>query len=503
MHLKQIASTLTLTLLLSSLGLAEGDCDAPYKRNIVHFADEHNPDNRLITVDSKNMKLLNTVEVEGSLNHHSDTMGSIRTAKYMMMVPKGSNFITIRDIKNGNFVKKIQLPFRPRSADAYNKTHDLVLLNSRDRPAAVLIDVNSLKIVGKAGFNTQCNQPNIQPSYNGTFPGLYASEDIPNLMCSTSDFGGDQISGHPIWISSNTFVLLDRSNRLLHVYSIRKSGETWKTRLVQTIKTDTALHQLIPRSSSSYNRTFYGMTESNPAQGKIAGVYKFIRIGSKLYMQKFTKLTKGVTQGINGHNLYITPDKRYLYAPVGATLNNGENKKGGIFVIGAYSMRVKKFVETGFGAGHVSFSKKYNMAMVTNHKSKYVTAINYKRHNFLKNIPLDFKSENIFSLYQSHAPYIEPNGQYFYNFWTDGGVFFRINLANLTLDKSVYTGGIPIQGNYYPTVNTRCTEANPISRPDDGFASIFPNLLNYIFRGARTIQSNEIEHAKNSNGYDK
>jgi len=498
MQLKKISTILALSIFISTMGFAGNDCDAPYKRNIVHFADEHNPDNRLITLDSRKMKLLNTVEVEGSLNHHSDTMGTIKTAKYMMMVPKGSTFVTVRDIKSGNFVKKIELPFRPRSADAYNKTHNLVLLNSRDRPAAVLIDASSLKIVGKAGFNIQCSQPNILPSYDG----IYAPEDIPNLMCSTSDFGGDQISGHPIWISSRSFVLLDRSNRLLHVYSIKKYGDNWNTKLVQTIKTDTALHQLIPRSSSYYNRIFYGMTESNPAQGKIAGLYKFIRIGSRLHMLKFTKLAKGSTKGINGHNLYITPDKKYLYAPAGATLRDGETEKGGIFVVGAYSMRVKKFVETGFGAGHVNFSKKYRMAMVTNHKAKYVTAINYKRHNFLKNIPLDFKSENIFSLYQSHAPYIEPTGNYFYNFWTDGGVFFRINLANLTLDKSVYTGGVPIQGNYYPRVNTSCGESNPISITPDNFSTLFSNIFNHILGDTRSL-FDRVENTKDSNGYDK
>jgi hypothetical protein len=420
----------------------------------------------------------------------------------MMMVPKGSNFVTVRDIKNGNFVKKIELPFRPRSADAYNSTHDLVLLNSRDRPSAVLIDANSLKIVGKAGFNIQCNQEKLMDSSHNMFENIYNPTDIPNLVCKTSDFGGDQISGHPIWISSNSFVLLDRANRLLHVYSIRKSGSQWKSKLLQTIKTDTALHQLIPRSTSFYNRTFYGMTESNAVEGKIASVYKFIRLGSKLHLQKFTKLSKGNIQGLNGHNLYITPNKRYLYAPVGATIKNGKIKKGGIFIVGAYSMRVKKFVETGFGAGHVNFSKKYKMAMVTNHKEKYVTAMNYKRHKFVKNIPLNFKSENIFSLYQSHAPYIEPSGRYFYNFWTDGGVFFRIKLATLTLDKSIYTGGIPIQGNYYPRVNTSCEEDASIAS-FDGLPKLFPARFKHIFRDLKMIKRERLENAINTNGYDK
>jgi hypothetical protein len=492
MKIKKLSRLLGFSLIISSLSFsalhAREDCDAPYKRDIVHFADEHNPHNRLITMNSRSMQLLNTEEVEGSLNHHSDTMGEIRTAKYMMMVPKGSNFVTVREIKSGNFVKKIKLPFRPRSADAYNKKYNLVLLNSRDRPAGVLIDATKLEIVGKAGFNITCNKPNIVAPYEG----LYAEEDIDNLTCSTSDFGGDQISGHPIWISSKAFVLLDRSNRLLHIYSIHKSKDGWDTKLEQTIKTDTALHQLIPRSQRSFNRTFYGMTESNPSEEKIAGVYKFRRVGNKrLRKIKFTRLNKRKIRGINGHNLYITPNKRYLYAPVGASLKKDKLERGGIFVINAYNMRVKKFIKTGFGAGHVNFSKRYKIAMVTNHKDKYVTAINYRRNRFIKNIPLNFKSENIFSLYQSHAPYIEPTGRYFYNFWTDGGVFFRINLRRLQLDKSVYTGGIPIQGNYYPQINQECIDDNEWSTDDNN--DFFQNLRLYT----------PVEDAKNSNGYDK
>jgi hypothetical protein len=494
MKINRIGRLVTLSLISSLFGTtvinATESCDAPYQKNIVHFADEHNPNNRLITVDSKNMKLLNTVAVEGSLNHHSDTMGEIRTAKYMMMVPKGSNFVTVREIKSGKFVKKIELPFRPRSADAYNRTYDLVLLNSRDRPSAVLIDATELKIVGKAGFNTTCDKPNIE----APFKGLYAKNDIENLTCSTSDFGGDQISGHPIWLASKLFALLDRSNRLLHVYSMERSKEGWTTKLEQTIKTDTALHQLIPGSTSRFNTTFYGMTESNQNEGKIAGVYKFRLRGTELVMDKFTKLKDGTVQGLNGHNLYMTPDKRYLYAPAGATLVNGKVKKGGIFVVGAHTMRVKEFIETGFGAGHVSFSTRYRLAMVTNHKDKYVTAIDYRRHRFVKNIPLNFKSENIFSLYQSHAPHVESTGRYFYNFWTDGGVFFRIDLRNLTLDKSVYTGGIPIQGNYYAKVNVECVDSNDWFG-DNGFNNFFGR-----FGRVRTLPTTS---ASESNGYDR
>ncbi len=440
-------------LLNSSLSLA--GATQKYTNKVVHFADEHNPHNRLLTLDYKNMKFLKARAIAGDTNHHADALGYLNSAKYQMLIPKGSQFVTIREIKNGNFVKRINLPFRPRSADAFNAKYNLSLLNSRDRPAGVLIDTNSLQIVGKAGFNTSCNQPNIVTPYKG----LYKDYTIKNLKCTTSDNGGDQISGHPVWISTEAFVLIDRSNRLLHVYSIHKKGNQWRTKLEQTIKTDTSLHQIIPKSKSAGNTIFYGETEGNNVSKKIAGVYKWRLKANKkgLIQEKFTKFIAKNNRGTAGHNLYITPDKKYLYAPVGQTYrpDRKNTKRGGIFILNSKDLSFVKYLKAGYGAGHVNFSKQKGLALVTNHQDNYVTAINYKTNKRIKHIALPFKKANIFGLTQSHAPYIEPSGNYFYNFWSDGGVFFRINLNTLKSDKAVYVGGIPIQGNYYEKISSK------------------------------------------------
>jgi len=425
-----------------------------YTKKVVHFADEHNPHNRLLTLDYKNMKLLKTTKISGDTNHHADTLGYVGDANYQMLIPKGSTYATIRDVKNGKYVKRINLPFRPRSADAFNAKYNLSLLNSRDRPSGVLIDTEKLKIVGKAGFNITCNQPNIVAPYRG----LYKSSNINNLKCKTSDNGGDQISGHPVWISSEAFVLIDRSNRLLHVYSIYKKGNSWATKLEQTLKTDTSLHQIIPKSTRADNNIFYGETEGNNGQEKIAGIYKW-RLksnGKGLIQEKFKKLIARNNKGTAGHNLYITPDEKYLYAPAGQAYRPDRKnlKRGGIFILKSSDLSFVKYLKAGYGAGHVSFSKQKNLALITNHQDNYVTAINYKTHTRIKHIPVKFKRENIFGLTQSHAPYVEPSGRYYYNFWSDGGVFFRIDLNSLKTDKGIYVGGIPIQGNYYEDIAT-------------------------------------------------
>jgi len=550
--MKSIKKALLLSsaVLLATTTL-NASCEVKYKDHIVHYADEHNPQNHIITINYDTMKLLDLKYIEGSTNHHADPMGTLDSAHYMMLVPKGSYFVHFYDLKNGNFVKKIRLPFKPRSADAYNSKHNLVFLNSRNRPAGVLIDVEKLKIVGKIGFNIKCstNKPSPKSLWN-----VYGHDEIydKDYQCFPVDFGGDQISGHPIWISEDALALIDRANRMIHVYKIKanKNGG-YDTKKIQTIQTDSSLHQLIPQSNNKENKIFYGMTEGNGAKNIPAGVYKFEVKNNRLKKIAFTKLRDNNIFGTNGHNLYITPDQKYLYAPAGALLQkekrrdsydwvsrvnknnrlNSNYKKyiklflrdnicdseldnypkvkslfeefskkdsytpkyipskehymaesyykpqytlipnGSIFVIDTQTMKVVTKIEAGKGAGHVAFSKEKSLAVVTNHLDDYLTIIDYKNHKFVQNIYLDFDHENIFNLSQSHMQYISKDGKYYYNFWSDGGVFFRLNLDELAIDRAIYTGGIPIQGNFYEEINSSCDYPSPSL--EDGYDKYF------------------------------
>ena len=414
-------------------------------KSIAIFADEHNPNNRILAIDYKNMELIDENPVEGSLNHHADVIGEVKNAKYIMMVPKGSNFVTFRKVDDRSFVKKLNLPFQPRSGDAYNSKYNLTLLTASNRPSAVIIDNNSLKIVGRAGFNLSCNQYTLNK--------IVTNSTFNNPSCTASDFGGSQISGHPIWLSSKTFAILDRSNKFVHVYGISKVDGEWKTKLKNSIKTNSSMHQIIPDARS--RNIFYGMTEGNFNTNTLARIYKFKLIHGKLKTIGYRELslTKGLFlnkktyKGIGGHNLYITPNNRYLY---------GATASGVVFVVKSKNLHIKNAFNVGKGAGHVNFMKHGKYGVVTNHQDAFATVFNWRTHKFVKNIYTKFDKEGIASLLHSHSPYIE--GKYFYNFWTDGGVFYRINLNTLTLDNSVYVGGIPIQGNYYKFLNSDQSE---------------------------------------------
>jgi len=423
----KLISTIVATLTLS-LSATE--------YNTAIFADEHDPDNRILSVNYSDMTLIDENPIEGSLNHHADVIGTVTNSKYIMMVPKGSKFVTFRNKSDRSFVKKLNLPFQPRSGDAYNATYNLTLLTSSNRPSAVIINNDTLKIVGQAGFNIECNQPKQSL--------LYHEKNIEEQTCTAPDFGGSQISGHPIWLNSNTFAILDRSNRILHVYGIKKQGDTWKTYLKDTVKTNTSLHQVISYSKKS--NIFYGMTEGNQNKSILARLYKFKYTDDRLEKINsralITTLDGEKFKGLGGHNLYMTPNKKYLYAATGS---------GNVFVLKTSDLTIKTAFKAGIGAGHVNFMKNGKYGVVTNHQANYITVFNYKTHKFVKNIATDFEKEGIASLLHSHSPYIQ--GKYFYNFWTDGGVFYRVNLKTLKLNNYIYVGGIPIQGNYFRSID--------------------------------------------------
>ena len=465
-----------------------------YTDHIVHYSDEDHkqtPKNHLITLNYDTMELLARQKIEGDTNHHADPMGKRSEAEYMMLVPKGSYFVNVHRVDTGEHVKKIRLPFRPRSGDAYNDTHKLVFLNARDRPAGVLIDTKKLKIVGQAGFNIKCGYSTKTLSDNPL--SVYASEDILDhrYSCQTSDYGGDQISGHPIWLSAETFVIIDRSNRLLHLYYIKPSeasdGLAWETELLQTIPTNSSMHQLIPEDSHNpCNAIFYGMTEGNQKQNIAPRIYKYFFDGCTLQELDSVLLSipseeeHAIITGKGGHNLYITPNKKFLYAPVGSrTITTKDSvsqlEQGAIFVINTETMEILKQIPAGKGAGHVAFSPQKDMAIVTNHTDTYVTTIDYTTHEFIFNIQLNFKRANIFNLTQSHMQHVSEDGEYYYNFWSDGGVFFRVNLSCMSVDKSVTTGGVPIQGNFYRSI-AKDFPASTVAI-DDGYDDLFQKYM--------------------------
>ena len=454
----------------SARALSVNQIDNPLtNKKVVHFADENDPDDRLISIDYKNMTLIEAIPIEGSRNHKAHSMGLKSEASYLMLVPVESKFVTVRNLNTRKFVKKIRLPITVRSAGAYNKTENLMLATGRNRPASVLINAESLELVGKAGFNITCSAS----------LALYAENDIKDMTCSTPDHGGNHVTGHGVWLDSKRFVILDRANRKLHIYQISKNADkkTYNSTLIQTLDTDTSLHTMHRGVGANESKYFYAVSESSGKNGnKPSGVYKYkLEDNGTLSQLNFLTLRtdEGKTIGVNSHHLEIIPDGTSLYVPVGNIIKNGDVQDGGIFVVNPKDMTIVKFISTGNGAAHVKFSKKRKMGIVTNRNSDYVTVLNYETHTPIKDISLNFTHEGLTPVSQAHTGYVEKSGDYYYSMWVDGGVFFRINLETLELDGSLYVGGTPFSGSYYSTINPNTSLPEPSK--SDGYDEIFPD----------------------------
>jgi len=49
---------------------------------------------------------------------------------------------------------------------------------------------------------------------------------------------------------------------------------------------------------------------------------------------------------------------------------------------------------------------------------------------------------------QSHTNFVSPDSMYYYAFASDNGIFFEFNLQSLEVERTLYTGGAPVQGTF-------------------------------------------------------
>lgn len=496
------------------------------------YADEYNTSpitpsgNRILEIDIENMELVNSLNVPGLLGHHADNAYNSK----IYGVPKGSNFVNVIELRKGEnnaesmkLTKKIKLIHKPRSGDAYNKKFNVVLMVASNRPMGSFINVETDEVVGTIGENVDCVLTDgtklLSHSDANTIKGA------TKYHCASTDHGGNQISGHPYWLTSDYAAIIDRANRLISVYYIWQDGSQLKSRFINSVNTRTAVHQIVPRDRTSLPLTqqadFYAVEEgkhANPtdysggiphALLKMKLTSSGLKIVKRMNLQrtevlpkvkadrilnacianyrntnnyrngrslqkayddlfKAEKIIRSQDQDVNnhfpidcfypgipgGHNADFAPNNKHLYVPMAG---------GALSVIDVNRWKIANNLDIGIrsGPGHVCFSKKHNLALTTNHgnsATRVIRNINSERPTISQFLRLPFDRENIVNTLQSHTCYIDENEDYYYNFWTDGGVFYKIDLnmvesnrINGSSDPVVewlYTGGIPIQGSF-------------------------------------------------------
>ncbi len=193
--------------------------------------------NRVVVVDVDHMKLLAENLYTDHLKTH--TADKVAGEPKVYVVNRGSDAIDVVDTRTFDLTKTIALAHHPRSAEAMNKAYGLCAVSGMDKPMVSIIDTMTDEVVATVG------------------------DDIVTYPVQTH--GGKHACGHPFWLDKDHFVLLDRARKEITTYTIYMDymTGTWKTRKLNTIKTSSSIHQIIP-SKGNYKgpkNIFYATAE--------------------------------------------------------------------------------------------------------------------------------------------------------------------------------------------------------------------------------------------------
>jgi len=393
-------------------------------------------ENRVLGIDVKNMALIGDISTEGVKPYTIGRAdGANGTLNKLYTMTRKSPWIEKIDLKTNELLGKIDLAHTPRSC-AYNEVLDLQLVSGVDKPMSSLIEPKTDKVVSSVGRNTQVNP---------------------------IDFGGSNATGHPVWLTSDTFAILDREVRKVEVYKVTKNGNTWLTTHVSSLDTPTSIHHFIGKGVDGMNGgitlndeetdTFYAVAEGSAIDDIAPAILKLKLnnhtlsiVGSVSFDEKATHTAhkhgkkrrhfETVEEVTGGHHATFHPNGKHIY--VGSS-------SGSLIVINSKNMDKVREITTGEGSGHTTFVPQRNLAIVTNHNANFISIIDSSHHKKIKDLNVSGVSINDIIM-QSHTSFADAQGDFFYAFASNNGFFYEVDLNTLKVTRTLNTGGTPVQG---------------------------------------------------------
>ncbi len=408
-------------LLLGSIAAATllmgADSFLPTEKTEAFFGDKQL--NRVVITDVENMKFSEPVPEVYTGHFITYTADKVAGKPKVYVVNRGSNAMDVINTNTHQLTKTIPLEHFPRSAEQMNKIFGLCEVSGMDKPMASIIDINTDEVVASVGENEK-----VDPDYN------------PN-------FGGSHATGHPFWLDANHFAVLDRYHRKVDTYFIEKNADgVWESKKLNSIPTTTSIHQIVPSKGHYHGALgyFYGTAEGAP--GIYPSIIEFQLIPGKGLIQ-----TRELTLQKNGvdvnsmwlHHGDFHPTQTLLYVGSG---------DGTLFIIDYVKMAIVRTIKAGKGAGHTVMIPQKNLAIVINHKDTFVTVIDTKTNQKIKDVRVSDHDEWVGKkTIQAHPKYhVSKDGNRFYAFLTEEGKMYEMNLNTLTLSRVLEVGGKPAQG---------------------------------------------------------
>lgn len=213
--------------------------------------------------------------------------------------------------------------------------------------------------------------------------------------------------------------------------------------LLDEVATPTSVHHILHRDTSTLNqhekREFYALAEGSALSGIHPSILKLhLSKNDRLMLVDQVSMDHFDAAVMSSHHADFHPDGIHIYA--GST-------EGHLFVIDRLAMEIKKVIATGKGTGHTRFVPSRNLAIITNHHDTFLTVIDSKKHKKIKDVTVSGpKTQG--QILQSHTNFVSPDGMFYYAFASDNGVFFEFNLESLMVNRTLSTGGAPVQGSF-------------------------------------------------------
>jgi len=242
-----------------------------------------------------------------------------------------------------------------------------------------------------------------------------------------------------LWVTDHHFFMLDRAARQIQLWNSK--GE-----MLSVLDTPTSIHHIFqpPVSTMDTNEknVFYAVIEGNRDELVSPGIIRFNIKKNSLTQTAQVNLHDYDPENLDistmgSHHADFHPDGVYIY--IGSA-------EGHVFVINKNTMQIEAMVDSGAGSGHTTFLPTRNLAIITNHNSKYMTVIDTVNHQFVKNIEVattassDYKS-------QAHTSGVSLDEKYFYSTASHDGDFFRIDLDSWKITK-LHIGGNLLMGSF-------------------------------------------------------
>ena len=423
--------------------------------SVAYYSDNQN--DRVVAFDPVEMGIRAVIPTKGTRPYpigKANDKTTYVTTRDSYSIDVLENFDVINDKVNSRTVRKIKLKHSPRSF-AYGPARGIAVVAGNSEPwATLLLPTNP----GHSAVQRLFKQPK----------GPYNTDDAVD-----ENYGGNTSSGHPLCVQDGLFILLNRTNRTISLFSVNQKDDMPLDTLnladleaeegfddpdIAPGSTLSSAHH-ITRSPKEREKVYFASLEGSFNGSDVlepGGVLKFMVVDEELIVVDYQP-TRGAV-----HHLDVSSDGQYVLQ------GTSEGETGKLYVLDAGSdaydsMSVETIIDVGNGAGHVITSNERRLAIVTNHADRFLSVIDMDVDDDGEvNHPGDWTNMKIWiprgAIYdefgaikdpgnigrdgtralgqkiQAHTASvsgIDPREQYYYGSAAADGVFYRIDLEKL------------------------------------------------------------------------